>query len=243
MEDTRRTTQRLARTAGAIYLVNVITGIFSLGYVPSQTGGHGDPALTVQNISALEGLFRAGIVAGTICYLTFLLLPLALYRLLGATSRLAGVLMVALASASVPMGLITLTHKLDVLTLLGHAPWLNALTAQQVQTQVMAQLAAYSNGLLLTQVFWGLWLVPFGWLIIRSGQLPTWLGYLLVLGGMSYLVDFCGQMLFTGYANTVLAGYATAPAALGEIGTCLWLLIAGAKPAVQQTVATANTRR
>jgi hypothetical protein len=240
MDDTRRTTQRLARTAGAIYLVNVITGIFSLGYVPSQTGGHGDPALTVQNISVHEGLFRAGIVAGTICYLAFLLLPLALYRLLGATHRLAGVLMVALATVSVPVALVTLTHKLDVLTLLGHAPWLKALNAEQMQTLVMAQLSAYSNGLLLTQVFWGLWLVPFGWLVIRSGQLPAWLGYLLVLGGVSYLVDFCGQMLFPGYGNTVLAGYATSPAALGEIGTCLWLLIAGAKPAVQPHIATAN---
>jgi len=224
------TATRHARLAGAIYLLNVLTGIFALGYVPAQTGGHGDAVATVQNITAHEALFRAGIVAGAICYLAFLLLPLALYRLLGATHRAAGVAMVALAAASVPISFVTLSHKLDVLTLLGHAAWLQPLSAAQIQTQVMLQLDAYGNGLLLAQVFWGLWLLPFGYLVIRGRQLPRLLGYLLVLGGLAYVVDFAAQLLLPGYSDTAFASYVTTPAALGEIGTCLWLLIVGARP-------------
>jgi hypothetical protein len=231
IDNSQLNARRHARAAGAIYLLNVLTGIFALGYVPAQTGGHGDAVATVQNITAHEALFRAGIVAGAICYLAFLLLPLALYRLLGATQRVAGVAMVALATASVPIGFVTLGHKLNVLTLLGHAAWLQPLSAAQVQTQVMLQLDAYGNGLLLAQVFWGLWLLPFGWLVIRGRQLPRVLGYLLVLGGLSYVVDFAAQLLVPGYSDTTFASYVTTPAALGEIGTCLWLLIVGARPA------------
>lgn len=231
IDNSQLNARRHARAAGAIYLLNVLTGIFALGYVPAQTGGHGDAVATVQNITAHEALFRAGIVAGAICYLAFLLLPLALYRLLGATQRVAGVAMVALATASVPIGFVILGHKLDVLTLLGHAAWLQPLSAAQVQTQVMLQLDAYGNGLLLAQVFWGLWLLPFGWLVIRGRQLPRVLGYLLVLGGLSYVVDFAAQLLVPGYSDTTFASYVTTPAALGEIGTCLWLLIVGARPA------------
>ena len=230
MDDLRRTTQRRARTAGALYLLNVVSGLFGLAWVPSQVGGYGDAALAVQRIAAHEGLFRAGIAAELVCYLTFLLLPLALYRLLAATQHTAAVLMVTLAVASVPLSLAALAHRLDVLSLLGHAAWLKDFTANELQAQVMQQLAAYGNGQLLAQVFWGLWLIPFGWLAIRSGQLPRVLGVLLVLGGLSYVVDFIGQLLVSGYDDTTLAGYVTLPAALGEIGTSLWLVVMGARP-------------
>lgn len=107
-----------------------------------------------------------------------------------------------------------MTHKLDVLTLLGHAAWLHAFDA---------------SALLVAQVFWGLWLIPFGWLVVRSGQLPRLLGYLLVPGGLSYVADFAGQVLVAGYGDMHIAGYVTLPAALGEIGTCLWLLVMGVR--------------
>ena len=113
-----------------------------------------------------------------------------------------------------PLSIASLTHKLDVLTLLGHAAWLHAFDA---------------SALLVAQVFWGLWLIPFGWLVVRSGQLPRLLGYLLVLGGLSYVADFAGQVLVAGYGDMRFAGYVTLPAALGEIGTCLWLLVMGAR--------------
>ncbi|HEU4669338.1 MAG TPA: DUF4386 domain-containing protein [Dyella sp.] len=235
MDDSHGSTRRLARAAGAVYLINVIAGIFSLIYVPSVTSGHGDPALAVQNILAHEALFRAGIAVGLFCYIEFLLLPLLLYRLLGAVNRSAAALMVVMAAVSVPLSIVSLQHKLDVLTLLGQAPWLHAFDAGQLQAQVMLQLAGYADAVLVAQVFWGLWLLPFGWLVVRSGQLPRWLGYLLILGGLSYVTDFVGQVLVAGYGDTSFAGYVTLPAALGEIGTCLWLLVMGAKAPRQPT--------
>ena len=231
MDTPQTIARRQGRTAGALYLLIVVSGIFGMAYVPSQLDGHGDAALVVQQITAHAGLFRAGIVAELICFTTFLLLPLALYRLLGATDRIAAVLMVTLAVASVPLSLAALAHKLDVLTLLGDARWLHGLSAANLQTQVMLQLESYGNAQLLAEVFWGLWLIPFGWLVIRYRQLPRVLGYLLVLGGLSYVVDFGGWLLGAGYADSPWAGYITLPAALGEFGTSLWLAVMGARPA------------
>ncbi|MBU6248392.1 MAG: DUF4386 family protein [Xanthomonadaceae bacterium] len=229
MGESPRSTRRLGRMAGAAYLVNVLAGIFSLMVVPSITGGHGNPVATVQTIMARETLYRAGIAVALLCYVEFLLLPLLLYRLLGAVKRNAAALMVVLAAVSVPLSIASLTHKLDVLALLGHAAWLHAFDAGQLQSQVMLPLAGYASDLLLAQVFWGLWLIPFGWLVIRSGQLPRLLGYLLVLGGVSYVADVAGQVLVAGHGDMSFARYVTLPAALGEIGTCLWLLVMGAR--------------
>lgn len=220
---------KTARIAGLLYLVVVVTGIFSLAYVPSKLSGHGDAAATVGNILAHEQLFRLGIVSGLLCYTAFLLLPLVLYRLLSPVDRNAAALMVAFAVSSVPISFVSLANKLDVLSLLDGTNHLQAFTADQLHAQVMLSLDAYSNGMLVASIFWGLWLLPFGYLVFKSGFLPRILGILLMLGCFGYLIDFLGTVLLHGYAEFLIARYATLPASLGEIGICLWLLVRGVK--------------
>jgi hypothetical protein len=226
---TQPTNRAMARTAGLLYLIVVLTGTLSLGYVPSQTIVNGDAAATVAKILATQPLFRIGIAAGALCQVAFLLLPIALYRLLAPVNRPAATLMVALAVSSVPLSLVNLVHKLDVLTLLSGASYLQALTPAQSQAQVMLSLATYGNGILVAKIFWGLWLLPFGYLVFRSGILPRVLGVLLMLGCAGYLVDVAGRLLVPGFPESAFADFATLPASLGEIGTCLWLLIVGAR--------------
>lgn len=212
----------IARVAGLLYLIVVLFGIFSIAYVPSQTQVAGDAAATVTKIASHEGLFRLGIAAGLVCYTAFLLLPLALHRLLSPHGRTAAALMVALAVVSVPLAFVNLQHKLDVLTLLGNAPHL---APEDLNAQVMLALQAYGNGILVSKLFWGLWLLPFGWLVVTSRQLPRILGILLILGCMGYIIDVFARLLAPSFAASSTASYITLPATLGEIGTCLWLLV------------------
>ena len=221
---------RHARIAGLLYFIVVATGIFSLAYVPSQIDA-GDAATTVRNIVAHESLFRLGIVSSLVCYTAFLLLPLALYRLLSAHGRQAAVLMVALAASSVSFSFANIGHRFDVLALLGNADYLNAFSTEQLQAQVMLSLQSYRHGILVSEIFWGLWLLPFGWLVFKSRLLPRALGVLLMLGCAGYLADFIGRVLVPEYAASGLGGYVRLPASLGEIGTCLWLLVMGAREA------------
>ncbi len=221
--------KKTARTAGLLYLIVVVTGIINLAYVPSRIVVRGDVSATVDNITTFEPLFRFGIVAGLICYTAFLLLPLALYKLLHPVGKVAAILMVAFAVVSVPVSFGNELNKLEILSLLSRDDYLRAFTTEQLQARVRLLLDAYSNGLLVLQIFWGLWLLPFGYLVFKSGVLPRVLGILLMMGGCGYVLDFFGSALFRGYAETSISNYVTKPASFGEIGICLWLLIVGVR--------------
>lgn len=212
---------RLCRWAGALYLVVVVTGMFSLMWVPSRLAGSGDLSARLAAITSHEPLFRAGIAGFLVEQVAFLLLPLVLFQLLREVHHAAATAMVVLALVSVPIALVSLLHKVAILALIGGAPDL---------AQIADHLRAYDGGLLITSLFWGLWLLPFGYLVTRSGFLPRALGILLLLGGAGYLVEVFGTILAPGYPKTALADVALLPAAAGEIGICLWLLIMGARP-------------
>lgn len=221
------TNKNTARLAGFLYLIVVITGIFSLAYVPSKLIFWNDTAKTIQQITASETLFRMSLVSSAICYVAFLLLPFVLYRLLNSVNEIAGKLMIILSVVSVPISLLNLQNKYAVLTLLNGKNYLDIFTEQQIQTQIMLLLENYDNGILILQIFWGLWLFPFGYLVYKSGFLPRILGVLLMLGCCGYLISFVGNTMMENYGQTFISGYVTIPASLGEIGTCLWLLIRG----------------
>lgn len=219
--------KRTARFAGALYLVVVLTGLFTLMYVPSKLIVWSDAQATFNNIAASETLFRLSIVAGILCYLAFLLLPLVLYKLLSPVNKTYAVAMVALSVISVPISLFNLTHKFAVLTLISSREYFSAL---DLPKQVLLQLDYYNDGITVAAVFWGLWLFPFGYLVFKSGFLPKFLGILLMAGCFGYLINIMGGLLFpTEYKALGISRYVSLPASLGEIGTCLWLLIAGVK--------------
>jgi hypothetical protein len=223
---------KISRIAGALYLVVVLTGLFSLMYVPSQITVSGDPGATTNNIVAHNALFRAGIAAFLVEQVAFLLLPLVLFKLLRHVQESIAVLMVALAVVSVPIALMSLSNRLDALDIL-NGSYSQALAPAQLQSLAMMSLGTYGNGLLVTTLFWGLWLLPFGYLVIRSRFLPRVLGVFLVLGGLGYMLQVFWQILMPNisFPDSVLL-----PAAVGEIGTCLWLLVVGVRRHEQNAI-------
>jgi hypothetical protein len=71
-------------------------------------------------------------------------------------------------------------------------------------------------------VFAGLWLLPLGYLVSRSGFLPRILGALLIIGGLGYLIDVFSAFLFPD--SNLKIGLFTG---LAEILFLVWLLIRG----------------
>ncbi|GLQ50958.1 DUF4386 domain-containing protein [Dyella flava] len=214
-----------ARVAGLLYSINVVTGLFSLMYVPSHVMVHGDAAATVNHILASESLFRAGVAVNVISHVVFLLLPLVLYKLLSPVNKTAAVAMVALAVACVPIDLVAVADQLDVLAFLHGDLYRHALSGDQWYAKVRSSLDAYDDKLLIGEIFWGLWLLPFGYLVFKSGFLPRILGILLMLGYFSYLISFFTQVLGAGD----VPGFVMLPAAFGEMGIALWLLVFGVR--------------
>ncbi len=220
------TKNNIARLAGFVYLLLVITGIIYLVYVPSQLIDWQSAEITVKNIMEAEFLFRLGIVAGVISSICFLILPLVLYELLKSINKTYAVLMVVLAVVSVPISLFNMINKIDVLTLLSGAQYLSVFNVEHLHSQVMILLKSYNNGISLVQIFWGLWLFPFGYLVFKSNYLPKFLGICLMLGCFEYLISFFGIQLYPNVKIPSFVGYAHS---IGEIGICLWLLVMGVK--------------
>ncbi len=223
------TNKKTARIAGLLYLMVVLTGIFSLMYVPSKLIVSDNASLTFQNIASSEALFRAGIVSGLLCYTFFLFLPLVLYKLLKPVNENYAKVMVLLAVISVPMFFINIQNEFTALSLVNGATYFRVFSAEQLQFQVLLYLEQYDNGMRVIHIFSGLWLFPFGYLVFKSGFLPKILGVLLMLGCFGYLLNFLGNTLLPDYSKIGISAYLSLPASLGEIGTCLWLLIMGAK--------------
>lgn len=217
---THSSINRTARLAGGLYLAMMPFGFFGIMYVPTLLVVPGDPAATADNITASEWLFRSGIVSHLITAVLFVLVVLLLYRLLEPVNRHHAVLMAVFALLGVPIAMLNEVHHLAVLQVLT-GPAEGAFSSAQIHTQVASLLGMRASGILLTQIFWGLWLLPLGWLVFRSGFLPRLLGILLVIAGLGYVFDSGTQVLAPGFATVSHVTF------VGELLIALWLLIKG----------------
>ena len=222
------TQNQTARIAGLIYLLLSITGAFSILYIPSRFIDWTDPAGTITQIENARLLFRIGIFSGLMSNLLFLLLPLVLFVLLKEVNKTMSLLMVLFAVVSIPVTLIALGHLHDVLSLLSQDGIVS--NTGMLESQIMMSLHSYTNGTFVATLFWGLWLLPFGYLVYNSGFLPKFFGIFLMAGCFGYLIDFTGLSLFPEwYQSSGISGFIHFPSAIGEIGICFWLLIMGIK--------------
>ena len=220
-------TDKAARIAGAVYLSMVVTAPFSLIYVPGKLIVRGDATATANNVLAHETLFRLGIVADLITSIIFICVVLALYRLLSGVNKTLASLMVALVLVSAAVGFINVLNNIGALILFRGSDFLTVLEKPQRDALGMLFLRLHGQGNVINEMFWGLWLFPFGVLVMRSRFLPRILGVWLVINGFAYLTISLTGLLFPPYMDKV---YNIAfPVLFGELAIMLWLVIKGAK--------------
>ena len=215
------------RLAGLLYVLMGIPATFSLVYVPRTLIVRGDAAATSRNILASEMLFRTGIVAELVYLLVFLLLAMALYRLLAGVNKTHASLMVSLVLASVAIGFLNVLNEVAALTLFRGADFLSVFDRRQLDALGMFFLGLYGRGLNINEALWGLWLFPFGVLVIRSGLIPRILGVLLIVNCFAYLAASLTALLLPAYSG-LMHRVALIPET-GELWIMLWLLIKGAR--------------
>ena len=209
-----------ARVAGALYLISNIFAPFTLLYLPSRFIVRGDAAATANNVIASEPLFRFGIVGNLFTFIANIFLALALYQLLKVVNKNMASLMVILFLVGVPIAMLNELTQLAILQLLGGADYLKAYPTDQLQALAYLLLRLHDQGLLIAHIFFGLWLLPMGYLVFKSGFIPKIVGVLLVIAGVGYVVQSFAA--FLGYnVNIILF------TGLGELVFLLWLLIKG----------------
>lgn len=217
-----------ARVAGLLYILASMVGFVRLGYIPKALFVHGNAAATASNIGAHELLFRLGIVSELLAAVLWMLVPLALYRLLKEVDQALAVLMVILGSLmQVPIFFVNMVTDAAALLLVRGADFMSVLDKPQRDAFATLFLNLHHQLDLANAIFWGLWLLPFGILVYRSRFLPRLIGVLLVIACFAWLVFSIAGLLFPQHEAIVFKS--TQPFALGEVAVMLWLAVMGAK--------------
>ena len=219
--------QKSARIAGLLYLVVALTGPFVLIYVPGKLFVSGDATATAANIMAHQSLFRAYIVVGLFSELFFVLTVLALYRLLKEVDRQLATLMVVLVLVAAPLAFLSVANQIATLAFVRGADLLAVFDKPQRDALATLLINVDRLGVPVSEMFWGLWLLPLALLVYRSGFLPRILGGWLFLNGIGYVITSLTGMLLPEHLEIVRT--MTFPLLLGEVAFLLWLLIMGAK--------------
>ncbi len=221
-------TKKKARIAGLLYLLMAVTGPLGIMYVPSAIAVSGDATATASNILNSEMLFRLAIVSSLLCQISFIFLVLALNRLFKGVNEQHAKLMLSLVIVAVPIAILNELTQTAALHLLSGAEYLKVFEPEQLDALVMVFLNIHEQGIVIVSIFWGLWLFPFGYLVIKSGFIPKIFGILLIIGCFAYLADSLTAMLIPQHRD-IISKILMLPLSVGEISTILWLLIKGAK--------------
>lgn len=225
MENKVYSLKKIARLAGLLYLILVITGVFSIMYVSSQIIVLGDTVTTAKNILAKEFLFRAGIISDLISNTIFVLLVLVLYRMFKQVNEHQAKLMVALVVVQIPA--LFIMESLNITSLMiFKGEILQTFELNQRQDLAMLFLKINDYGTLTLEMFWGLWLLPFGILVYKSGFIPRIFGILILIAGIAYMQASFTSILFPSY-SAFMSQATLILVAIGEISITLWLLIKG----------------
>ena len=149
--------------------------------------------------------------------IAWLLYALLLYRLLEPVQRLTSLVMLGLVIASVPVYML---NQASLYAVLLSAP-------DKLFAQAKLFLELFRFGSLVASIFFGLWLLPLGFLVFRSGFLPKLLGVLLMIGSLGYLVQFVQAFHFPGSESGLWSSPLLVVTHLSELTLMLWLLVRG----------------
>lgn len=219
--------RKTARLAGLLYLIFGIAGAYGLMYFPSHPVLGGESLATIKAILNNEFSFRTKIVSHLASAILFIPLVLILYKLLKQVSEHQARLMAAFVLVQVPI--VFLLEAIDITALMiVKGELMNTVATDVAQDLAITFLKARNYGILVLEMFWGLWLIPFGLLVYKSGFIPRILGILLILGGIAYLVESLTILLFPD-SRMLVSKFAFAFYYAAEISIILWLLIFGVK--------------
>jgi hypothetical protein len=215
-----------ARIAGVLYLINIAYGLFGELFVRARLVVPGDAVATAHRIMASESLFRFGIAGDLIMHITDIPMAVIFYVLLRPVSRdlsllsaLFGMLQTAILCAN-KLNLVT------VLLLLGGTSYLKVVDPSQLQALASLSLAQHESGFGIGLIFFGVSCLVTGYLMFRSGYFPKALGVLQAIAGACYLINSFAQLLSPALADKLFP-VILVPAFIGELSTCVWLLVKG----------------
>ncbi|MFN2622642.1 MAG: DUF4386 domain-containing protein [Chthoniobacterales bacterium] len=220
--------KKQSRRAAILYFLNALPAPFALLYVPGVMMVRGDATATANNVRNSEVLLRLGIAGELLSATIGIFAMVAFYRLFKAVSQKHAMAMIILFLVATPISYLNVLNDLAALTFARGPEFLSAVfNPHQLDAFVLFFLRLHNQGLVLAQIFWGLWLFPFGIVLWRSGFIPRILGVFAIVAGFGNVMASLAALFLPTYAG-VINPYMTILQA-GEL-PLLWMVIWGANP-------------
>ena len=213
----------LARIAGVSYLL-MIGAAFNEGYVIPHVVSANNPTATADNIRASAGLFRAGMFGDLTTGVFWVLTAMGLYLLLRHASQLAAGAMVVLAAVGGGIQVLNQLNQYTALTIATNDTYTHALGTSGANGLALLFAGMQQNGQLIDSVFFGLWLLPLAYLVLKSSYFPRFVGVLLIVATCGYIADS-----FAVLGNVPFGGLFLVPAGIGELTFLVALLVKGGR--------------
>jgi hypothetical protein len=228
--------KRQARIAGLLYLLVAITAPFGLMVVPAKLIVTGDAAATASLIAGHDALLRLGMASELFHQAVEVFMVLVLYNLFKPVNRTLAQQMLVLGLVPIPMVFLNVLGEVAAATVASGPAWLAAFGKPQLDALALLFMHLHAQGLQLAAVFWGLWLLPLGLLMLRCGFVPKVFGWLAIASSLGYVLGSFTSLIAPGLAAAL--GTPVFVLELGEPMMILWLVLVGARTKPLATPAT-----
>jgi Domain of unknown function (DUF4386) len=211
-----------ARITGVWYLMLAITGMVGFLILHPRIYVSGDPAKTLSNLTEFDMLARMRLLFELLIVASQALAAVWFYKLFKDIHHEAAWALAAwgmMNAAAIMISAMAMGGAIEV------ASSAQALNEKVIMTQLFQQFIKHAWG--VGSLFFGLWLIPMGYIVLSSQRMPLWLGRVLILGGAGYILS-----TFISYmgVNETWVGMLTIPATVGEFWMIAYLLIFGIRP-------------
>lgn len=220
--------KKLARIAGLCYLIVIATGLFSEVFVRQALRVSGDAIATAHNIQSSEMLFRYGFTADLINFVVGLPCVIIIYFLFKPINKTLVRLAMMFVVVQTAIIAVNLLFQMTPLLLLSGENYLNSFEPNQLASLSLLSLNIQALGYAIGLVFFGVYCLIIGYVIIKSAIVPRLIGILYAISGLGYLINSFIMFLSKDFANPLFF-YIALPIFIGELSFCLWLLLMGVK--------------
>lgn len=220
--DTQRQLVKTARITGIWYLILAISGMLGFLIFHPQLFDSKDPQKTLTNLTNLESLARTRLLFEFAIIVSQALTAVWFYKLFRNINDWAAWTLGIwgmINSVAIMISAISMSSAIEI-----------ASSSQTLENKIL--LIGLLNSLITNSwgvgsLFFGLWLIPLGYIITSSKRMPVWLGRILIIGGIGYLTS--AVINYLGIKSPVL-DFIVVPATVGEFWIIGYLLIFGIRP-------------
>ena len=212
--------RQAALVVGFAYLLNPVS--YAEFTIYPKLVVMGNIGQTVANISTHHGFFLTALFCYLINFIEDIVTAWGLYNLLAPVNRALALLAAWFQIVYAGIALFATFHLATVYRMLTTPEYAKLFGTQQLEAQVDLLLHSFRYEYALALGIFGIHLVLVGYLIVRSGYIPWWLGCLLIIDGAGWIINCLQPYL---YPDTNL-GFLFVTF-LPELVFMLWLLIWG----------------